>query len=165
MWAAIRFGGSAMCENHMMSHDLLVWVCENHMMSHDLQQDVTWIETWKLCLLGLFRGFFTPFGALGRQREFSEEKIFYSAKLDMKIQLGAKFQKNTMDSHWEFLERTDARTHARTRVNYKVPIWLKSGDQKKLCTISNPYWYITSCKTSRACVVPLHKCTKNVMYK
>ena len=41
--------------------------------------------------------------------------------------------RNTMDSHWEFLERTHARMDGRTRVNYKVPIRLKSGDQQWKC--------------------------------
>ena len=45
-----------------------------------------------LANLGLFRGFWTPFGALGMQRVF-RKKNFYSAQLDIKIKLAAKFQK------------------------------------------------------------------------
>ena len=62
-----------------------------------------------LANLGLFRGFLTPFGALGTQREIFR-KIFYSAQLDMKIQLVAKFEKNLMDGY-PALVRTDERTN------------------------------------------------------
>ena len=76
-----------------------------------------------LANLGLFRGFWTPFGAPGTQREFSEKK-FYSAQLDMKIQLAAKFQKKLMDGY-RALVRThgcrDARTDA-TENNGPSPI-------------------------------------------
>ena len=48
-----------------------------------------------LANLGLFRRFWTPFGALETQRIFPK-KNFYSAQLDMKIQLAAKFQKKLM---------------------------------------------------------------------
>ena len=76
-----------------------------------------------LANLGLFRGFWTPFGALGTQREFFRKKIFYSAQLDMKIQLPAKFQKKLMDGY-RTLVRTHARTHARTdaRTHGRIPL-------------------------------------------
>ena len=75
-----------------------------------------------------FLGFFTPFGALGTQREFFRKKIFYSAQLDMKIQLAAKFQKKidgrlsriSPDTRTE--ARTDGRTEARTPLKTMVPL-------------------------------------------
>ena len=41
---------------------------------------------------GAFRGFLTTFGPLGTHQEFCHQ-MFYSAQLDMKIELGAKFHK------------------------------------------------------------------------
>ena len=64
-----------------------------------------------LACLGLFRGFLTPFGALGTQREFFRKKFLYSAQLDMKIQIAAKFHKK---NGYRALGRTHARTHGRT---------------------------------------------------
>ena len=68
-----------------------------------------------LAYLGLFRGFWTPFGALGTQREFFR-KFFDSAQLDTKIQRSAKFEKKLMDGYCALVRthaRTDARTHGR----------------------------------------------------
>ena len=45
----------------------------------------------------------------GRETEFFSEKTFYSAQLDMKIQLAAKFEKNLMDGY-PAIVRTDGRT-------------------------------------------------------
>ena len=64
-----------------------------------------------------FLGFFTPFGALGTQREFFRKKFFHSAQLDMKIQLAAKFEKNLMDGYLALV-----RTHARTPLKTIVPL-------------------------------------------
>ena len=66
-----------------------------------------------LANLGLFRGFWTPCRALGTQREFFR-KIFYSTKLEMKIQLAPNFQKKLIDGY-RALVRTHARTDGRTQ--------------------------------------------------
>ena len=63
-----------------------------------------------------FLGVFTPFGALGTQRKFFRKKI-YSAQLDMKTQLAAKFEKNLMDGYPAIV-----RTHARTPLKTIVPL-------------------------------------------
>ena len=63
-----------------------------------------------LANLGLFRGF-NPFWGPGDPTSFSE-KTFYSAQLDMKIHLAAKFEKNLMDGY-PALVRTDERTDER----------------------------------------------------
>ena len=86
-----------------------------------------------LANLWLFRGFWTPFGALGTQREFFR-KIF--KKLDMKIQPAAKFQKKLMDGY-RALVRTHARTHATENngpspINRGTKIQLAAKFQKKL---------------------------------
>ena len=55
-------------------------------------------------------------GSWGCNESFFRKKFFYSAQLDMKIQLAAKFQKKT-DGRLSRISpdtRTDARTHART---------------------------------------------------
>ena len=58
--------------------------------------------------IGVFWGHFDPFWAPGdATRVF--RNFFYSAQLDMKIQLAAKFQKKLMDGY-----RALVRTHART---------------------------------------------------
>ena len=75
-----------------------------------------------LANLGLFRGFFTTFGPLGRI-EFCH-KNFYSAQLDMKIQLGAKVQEKVMEGYPAIVRthgRMDGRTHA-TENNSPSPI-------------------------------------------
>ena len=58
------------------------------------------------------RGVLGVFGLLlgpwGRNESFPEE-IFYSAQLDMKIQLAAKFEKNLMDGY-PALVRTNEQT-------------------------------------------------------
>ena len=51
-------------------------------------------------------------GPWERNESFSE-KNFYSAQLDIKIQLAAKFEKNLMDGY-PALVRTDGRTDERT---------------------------------------------------
>ena len=61
---------------------------------------------------GFWGAFLTPFGPLGTRRGFSK-KIFYSAKLHMKIHFAAKYQENLMDGS-PAISLTDARTHART---------------------------------------------------
>ena len=71
---------------------------------------------------GTFLGFLTLLGPWGRNESFSE-KNFYSAQLDMKIQLAAKFQKNLMDGY-----PTIVRTDGRTGLITIVPFRLKSGD-------------------------------------
>ena len=70
-------------------------------------------ESVILANLGPFLGGFGPLlGPWGRNESFSE-KNFYSAQLDMKIQLAAKFQKKLMDGY-RALVRTHGRTHAYT---------------------------------------------------
>ena len=64
-----------------------------------------------LANLGLLGAFLTPFGPLGAHREFGHTKCFYSAQLDMKIHLGAKFQDKVMDGY-PVIVRTDGWTHA-----------------------------------------------------
>ena len=84
----------------------------------------------KKCDFGQFGAFWTPFGALGTQREFYEKKL-YSAQLHMKIQLAAKFEKNLMDGYPAIVRtdgRTDERTDERTGLITIVPFRLKSGD-------------------------------------
>ena len=78
--------------------------------SNIIRQKVQFWPIW-----GFFRGFWTPFGALGTQRVFPK-KFFYSAQLDMKMQLAAKFQKKMMGGYRALVRthaRTDARTHGR----------------------------------------------------
>ena len=69
----------------------------------------------KMCDFGQFGAFLGGFGPLlgpwGRNESLSEKK-FYSAQLDMKIQLAAKFQKKLMDGY-RALVRTHTRTDAR----------------------------------------------------
>ena len=63
---------------------------------------------------GIFRAFRTSFGALGTQLEIFRE-FFYSAQLDMKIQIAAKFQKKA-DGRLSRISpdtRMDARTDGR----------------------------------------------------
>ena len=73
--------------------------------------------------LGLFGGIFDPFWAPGDAPRVLPKKIFYSAKLHMKIQLVTKFQKNLMDG-----SPAISRTHAQTGLITIVPLRLKSGD-------------------------------------
>ena len=66
-----------------------------------------------LAISGHFGAFLTLFELLGTQSEFCHKKFFYSAQLDTKIQLLAKFQKKVMDGY-PAIVRTDGRTHGRT---------------------------------------------------
>ena len=67
-----------------------------------------------LVILGHFGAFSAIKEPLGTQRElFSKIRECYIFP-HMKLKLHAKFQKNTMDSHLEFLERTHGRTDGRT---------------------------------------------------
>ena len=68
---------------------------------------------------GLFR-IFDHFWGPGDATRVFPKKNFYSAQLDMKIQLGAKFQKEVMDGY-PAIVRTDARTDA-TENNSPSPI-------------------------------------------
>ena len=67
-----------------------------------------------------FLGFFDPFWGPGDATRVFPKKNFYSAQLDMKIQLGAKFQKKVMDGY-PAIVRTDGRTDA-TENNSPSPI-------------------------------------------
>ena len=62
--------------------------------------------------LGLFGGIFDPFWAPGDASRVFPKKIFYSAKLHMKIHFVAKFQENLMDGS-PAISRTDGRTDGR----------------------------------------------------
>ena len=57
-----------------------------------------WMKSYKAksVILGNL-GLFDHFSAPGDASRVLSQKIFYSAQLDMKIQLGAKFQEKTMD--------------------------------------------------------------------
>ena len=71
-----------------------------------------------LANLGLF-GVFGPLLGPSERNESFSEKNFYSAQLDMKIQLAAKFEKKPMDGY-SALVRTDARTNGRTNGTDKL---------------------------------------------
>ena len=78
----------------------------------------------KIMSFGAFQGFFDPFWGPGDATRVFPEKFFYSAQLDMKIELAAKFEKNLMDGYPAIVRthaRTDARTHA-TENNGPSPI-------------------------------------------
>ena len=65
-----------------------------------------------LANLGHFRGFLDPFWGPGDATRVFLNKNFYSAQLDMIIQLVAKFEKKLMDSY-PALVRTDGPTDGR----------------------------------------------------
>ena len=52
-----------------------------------------------LANLGLFGGAFLPFWAPLGMHGVLSQNFFYSVQLDMKIQLGPKFQKKVMDGY------------------------------------------------------------------
>ena len=71
--------------------------------------------------LGAFKGVLDPFWGPGDATRVFPKKFFYSAQLDMKIQLAPKFQKKLMDGY-RALVRTHARTDARTPLKTIVPL-------------------------------------------
>ena len=70
---------------------------------------------------GAFLGGFDHFWGPGDATRVFPKKNFYSAQLDMKIQLAAKFEKNLMDGYPAII-RTHARTDGRTPLKTIVPL-------------------------------------------
>ena len=86
-----------------------------------------WQKVSFLATLRHFGAFLAIKEPLGTQREsFSKIRECYISHHN--VVTACKISENTMDSHWEF----SGHTHARTRVNSKVPILTIAGGPKTL---------------------------------